>query len=115
VKKHLKINLKVLLLLLVYLFFHIANSFFGPRRIHDNKIDLVLKQEALSFVHLQKSAKTTISETRLSFAQLIQKASKAFILLFLFAAAIPAISYIHLTKTGLSSGPPYLRFCVIRI
>jgi hypothetical protein len=116
-RKHLKINLKVLLVMVVYLFFHIANAFFGPRRIHEagKHHVMLLKQDALILVHLQKTAKTTFSENRLSFARLIQNASKLFILLLFFAASVPVICYLFPPITGVSSDPPYLRFCVIRI
>jgi hypothetical protein len=115
VKKYRKIHLKVLLLLAVYLFFHITNCFFKPKEISVDTAGVVLKQATGCFVHLQKSAKTTISESRSSISRLMQKASRNFILLLFFA--VPAITASHLfppvnqPETGLY----YLRFCVIRI
>ena len=114
-KKQLHINMKILLLVAVYLFFHITNSFFSGRRVIADKHHTVIKQETLYLVHLQKAAKTTISESRLSFEKLIQEASKFFILLLYVAVSLIAIHYSFFSRPGPVSAPPYLRFCVIRI
>lgn len=113
-KKQHDINVRVLLLVAVYLFFHITNSFFSARHVAAYKHSTTIKQETVSLVHLQRAARTAISESRLSFGQLIQKASKFFILLLL-AVGITAVYYSPPYRPGLLHCPPYLRFCVIRI
>ena len=115
VKKQLNINLKLLLLVVVYLFFHIINSFFVPKRIVADKLHTSLRQGTLCIIQLQKSAKTAVSETRLSFTKLIQKASKYFIVLVFFAFSAPFISYFYTTKNRLLTDPPSLRLCILRI
>ncbi|HWD90246.1 MAG TPA: hypothetical protein VG367_19090 [Mucilaginibacter sp.] len=114
-KKHLHINLRVLLLIAVYLFFHFTNAFFVNRRVSADKQHAIVRQGTICMIHLQKPAKTTVSETRLSFAQLIQKASKFFILLLFFAISIKAACLLFFEKRFIPADPPYLCFCVIRI
>ena len=113
-EKHLHINLKGLLLIVVYLFFHITSAFFLIRHVSVYKRHATIKQETVYLIHLQKSAKTIISETRPAFGQLIQKAARSFMLLLFFAFCTIVI-YFFSFKTGFIHSPPYLRFCVIRI
>src|ERR1700757_4692464 len=92
VKRYRKIHVKVLLLLAVYLFFHVTNCFFKPRETSVNTPNIVLKQATECFVHLQKTAKTTLSENRLSISRLIQNASRhCILLLFLTIGATTVV------------------------
>jgi hypothetical protein len=116
VKKHQKTKIKVLLLLVIYLFFHITNSFFRPREIAVFKPHAALKQATEGFVHLPKAAKTAINKNKLSISSLIQKASLSFIVL-LFGAGLACfrgklLSYRD--KFYNCNNDIFLRYCVIR-
>jgi hypothetical protein len=114
-KKHLNINLRVLLLIAVYLFFHFTNAFFVNRHMSSGRQHPVVTTGTVYMVHLQRAARTIVNETRLSFAQLLQKASKFFILLLFFAIGIGGARLFLFEKRFIPADPPYLRFCVIRI
>ncbi|MBS1530054.1 MAG: hypothetical protein JSU01_07090 [Bacteroidetes bacterium] len=114
-KKHLNINWKALLVIAMYLFFHITSSFVAPRPVISGQHHIVLKQENARFVRLPKFAKTAISENPRSINRLIQKAAKLFIILLLFATAATAVYYLISPKSVFTSNQSYLRYCVIRI
>ncbi|HVS90508.1 MAG TPA: hypothetical protein VHE59_00650 [Mucilaginibacter sp.] len=114
-KKRLITKVSVLLLLAVYLFFHVVNSFFTHKHFIAGEPYFLLKKETSAVIQIQKPAKTIVSENRQSFKRYVQKASRYFILL-LFLAISAAITYnfCH-TKFYPLTGHPYLRFCVLRI
>jgi hypothetical protein len=115
VKNQLKTGMKVIPLMVVYLFFHLTNSFFSPRRTADDNYTARLSPKAANAVHLSKAAKTTISENRLSFKRYIQKTSQFFILLLFFTVFIPIIYRLSAPEYRFLSDPSYLRFHVMRI
>jgi hypothetical protein len=116
VKKHQKTKIKVLLLLVIYLFFYVTNSFFRPHEVTLDKSHSTVKQATEYFVHLQKAAKIAISENKLSISRLIRIASLFFIVL-LFSAGLAGCRC-KLTscqdKFYSCNNDIFLRYCVIR-
>src|SRR3569833_3578804 len=92
--------MKVIPLMVVYLFFHLTNSFFSPRQSADNNYNARLTPKAANTVHLAKAAKTTVSENRSSFKRYIQKASRYFILLLFFSVVFLFFFFFCLSAWG---------------
>ncbi|MBS1525033.1 MAG: hypothetical protein JST19_05255 [Bacteroidetes bacterium] len=114
-KKYLLTRVRVLLLLTVYLLFHVINSFFTLKHNIGDEAHILLKQGTSCVIQLQKSAKTIVSENRQSFKRYMQKASSYFILLLLFTASATIAYSLSSAKPRLPAAHPHLRFCVLRI
>src|SRR3569832_1268048 len=94
----------------------ITSSFYAARSNSTPKANFFIKKAGINIILLQKSAKTAIRESRVSFGQQLQNAARLFIILLSFAgflivssdqapAVTPFLYDHHYT---------YLRFCVIR-
>ncbi|HEY4194344.1 MAG TPA: hypothetical protein VGM63_02335 [Mucilaginibacter sp.] len=114
-----KVNFKVLLLLIVYLFIHASNLFFVQRHtINSSKhYRFIFKRKVKSVFKLQQTAKAMVNETRRTVSQLIPAAMQ-FVVFLMFSAGLlagirklfpPPNEYVPNQQYA------YLRCCVIRI
>src|ERR1700760_1070079 len=114
-----KVNIKVLLLLIVYLFIHASNLFFIQQYTVKNgkHHSFILKRKVKSVFKLQQAAKATVNDTRRTISQLIPAAVQFFIFLLFSAGLLASIRKLFPSPNEYLPNHQYayLRCCVIRI
>ncbi|HEY4195703.1 MAG TPA: hypothetical protein VGM63_09210 [Mucilaginibacter sp.] len=114
-----KVNFKVLLLLIVYLFIHASNLFFIQRRTASNSkhYSFIFKRKVKSVFKLQQAAKATVNDTRRPVSPLIPAAIQFFIFLLFSAGLLAGIRKLFPSPNEYLPNQQYayLRCCVIRI
>jgi hypothetical protein len=84
-KKHQFVNIKVLLILVVYLFIHLTNLFFVAPRLHKSSSNhtYIVKRKVKNIFRLQRAASTTVNQNNISANRFVQFAAQFFIWLLL--------------------------------
>jgi hypothetical protein len=118
-KKYQSVNIKVLLILAVYLFIHLTNIFFVTPRPHngDSNHTYIFKGKVKSIFRFQRAASTTLNQNNISTNRFALFAAQFFIVLL-------SASGIGLTRSKLYPAPnrflpdyhyAFLRFRAIKI